>query len=394
MKLHIVGGFLGSGKTTAITNASKVLMLGGRKVAVVTNDQGKYLVDTSFVESNEIPTGEVTNGCFCCNFNDLSDQIEALIDSAEPDYIFAESVGSCTDLVATVLKPLQLLKKELFDELTFSVFVDSRLLLDHLLQKRLPFSDAITYIFEKQIEEADLLIINKTDLLPVEDLKILKQLIDSGLDRKIAIFQNSLNLEDVRGWLTSLETLSTRRRLSLDIDYRIYGKGESEMAWLDEEITIDSADFSAWEKAIHFVDVMITEIRQKEIPVGHLKYLLKGEGFSHKISFATIFDEAWKNILLGHKVDKVQIMVNLRIETTPEIARKIVRKGIIAITSPGNVVSESHEQAFQPGFPNPTHRITRKIPCCDECICIKNLDNAQIEACLCESNLDDGCCCF
>ncbi len=393
MKLHIIGGFLGSGKTTAITNASKVLMQSGKKVAVVTNDQGKYLVDTSFVESNDIPAAEVTNGCFCCNFNELSDQIESLIIRSEPDYIFAESVGSCTDLVATVLKPLQILKKELFEELTFSVFADSRLLLDHLLQKRLPFSDAITYIFETQLEEADLLIINKIDLLPVEDLGILKQLIDSRLDRKKVIFQNSLIPEDVGGWLTSLDTLSTRRRISLDIDYQIYGKGESEMAWLDEEINIQTSDFSAWQKTLHFIEVLIAEIRQKEIPVGHLKFLLKGEGFSHKISFTTIFDQNWNNNLQDYEVDAVQIMINSRIQSSPEMARAIVRKGVSAISSVGIILSESHEQAFQPGFPNPTHRITRKLRCCDECRCIKNLDNEQIEACLSESNIDNGCCC-
>ena len=146
MKLHIVGGFLGSGKTTAITNAAKLLMQQGKKVAVVTNDQGKYLVDTSFIGSNDIPTAEVTNGCFCCNFNNLSDQIDFLERTVQPDCIFAESVGSCTDLVATVLKPLQLLKNDLFDELTFTVFIDSRLLIDHFLGKKMPFSDAISYI--------------------------------------------------------------------------------------------------------------------------------------------------------------------------------------------------------------------------------------------------------
>lgn len=114
MRLNIVGGFLGSGKTTAIANASRLLMQQGKKIAVVTNDQGKYLVDTSFIGSNNVPTAEVTNGCFCCNFNSLSDQIQFLEQTIQPDYIFAESVGSCTDLVATVLKPLQLLKKRAF----------------------------------------------------------------------------------------------------------------------------------------------------------------------------------------------------------------------------------------------------------------------------------------
>ena len=208
MKLHIIGGFLGSGKTTAITNASKLLMQQGKKVAVITNDQGKYLVDTSFVGSNDIPTAEVINGCFCCNFNNLSYQIEILEQTIRPDSIFAESVGSCTDLVATVLKPLQLLKIELFDELSFSVFVDSRLLLSHLLENNLPFGKDISYIFAKQIEEADLLVINKIDLLPDEDLKILMELVKVQYKRKILIFQNSLNPQNIENWLTTLENLA------------------------------------------------------------------------------------------------------------------------------------------------------------------------------------------
>ncbi len=393
MKLHIIGGFLGSGKTTAITKASRLLMQNGKKVAVVTNDQGKYLVDTSFVDSNEIPTSEVTNGCFCCNFDMLSDQLELLERTIYPDCIFAESVGSCTDLVATVLKPLQLLKEELFDSLTFSVFVDSRLLLDHLLGKKLPFSDAISYIFEKQIEEADLLIINKIDLLQDEDLSILRQLAEDQYDRKILIFQNTLNPLHIQNWLNILEAMPKRRRDSLDIDYQIYGKGEAELAWLDEEINIHSENSSAVEHAIYFIEGIAEEIRQKEISIGHLKFLLKGEGISHKISFTTIHGNNWKNDLPELTLSDIQIMVNARIETTPEIARTIVKNSLKLISGPAVFVSESHEQAFQPGFPNPTHRITQKFPCCDDCRCIKNLDNHQIVACLCDCNLDEGSCC-
>jgi len=393
MKLNIVGGFLGSGKTTAITNGSKVLMQLGQQVAVVTNDQGKYLVDTRFVDSNEIPTAEVTNGCFCCNFNSLTDQIEYLEQKFNPDIIFAESVGSCTDLVATVLKPLQLLKKELFDELTFSVFVDSRLLLEYLLDKKLPFSDAIAYIFEKQLEEAEFLIVNKVDLLSVEDNIILRKLTNTLFGNKVLIFQNSLNPENIQQWLVSLEKPAFRRKDVLDIDYQVYGKGEADLAWLDEEIDIQTDDLSAWKHAIEFIDSLISQINSYEIPIGHLKFLLQGEGVSHKISFTTIFDEDWKKWVPDFEINSVQLMVNSRIETTPDVAKEIVKKGVVAISGAGVFVSENHKQAFQPGFPNPTHRITQKMACCEECRCIKNMINSQIEACLCECNLDDGCCC-
>lgn len=132
MNIHLIVGFLGSGKTTAITNASNILFEKGVTTSIITNDQGKYLVDSKFVQSENIPCAEVTGGCFCCNYDQLSDQIELLRKTAKPSMIFAESVGSCTDLVATVLKPLLKFKKGSGERVTFSTFTDARLLLRYL----------------------------------------------------------------------------------------------------------------------------------------------------------------------------------------------------------------------------------------------------------------------
>ena len=50
---------------------------------------------------------EVTGGCFCCKFEDLVEAIVALTDSDGVDTVIAEAVGSCTDLQATVVRPLR-----------------------------------------------------------------------------------------------------------------------------------------------------------------------------------------------------------------------------------------------------------------------------------------------
>ena len=112
MHLHLVGGFLGSGKTTAIIGAARFLMAQGKRVGVITNDQGKFLVDTAFIRAMEIPAVEVAGGCFCCNYENLEERLEQLTASNRPDVVFAESVGSCADIVATVLKPLLHLRSE------------------------------------------------------------------------------------------------------------------------------------------------------------------------------------------------------------------------------------------------------------------------------------------
>ncbi|MEA2544313.1 MAG: hypothetical protein QOH35_5679, partial [Acidobacteriaceae bacterium] len=101
----LVGGFLGAGKTTLILAAARELQRRGLRSAMVWNDQGKDLVDSRYAELSGMRSGEVTGGCFCCRLSELIDAIGDLRTHA-PDVIFAEPVGSCTDLSATVLRPL------------------------------------------------------------------------------------------------------------------------------------------------------------------------------------------------------------------------------------------------------------------------------------------------
>ncbi|HTF43071.1 MAG TPA: GTP-binding protein [Terriglobales bacterium] len=102
----VVGGFLGAGKTTLILAAARELARLGKRCTVIMNDQGSELVDTRLADLNGLQSGEVTGGCFCCKLSDLVDVAEKLR-FFSPDVIFAEPVGSCTDLLATVLRPLQ-----------------------------------------------------------------------------------------------------------------------------------------------------------------------------------------------------------------------------------------------------------------------------------------------
>src|SRR5687767_8050856 len=102
----MIGGFLGAGKTTTIGRLARHYTTAGKKVAIVTNDQTTDLVDTHNLRSQGFHVGEVAGACFCCNFNELTATVEKLTTDSLPDVILAEPVGSCTDLVATVIRPL------------------------------------------------------------------------------------------------------------------------------------------------------------------------------------------------------------------------------------------------------------------------------------------------
>src|SRR6266545_3603161 len=107
IRFIMLGGFLGAGKTTALARLARHYMSQGRRVGIVTNDQAQDLVDTHTLREQGFPVEEVAGACFCCKFDDLLGKVGALETSQHPDVILAEPVGSCTDLVATVVQPLK-----------------------------------------------------------------------------------------------------------------------------------------------------------------------------------------------------------------------------------------------------------------------------------------------
>src|SRR5260370_39387176 len=87
----IVGGFLGSGKTTLILKAARLLEQRALRSAIILNDQGDELVDSRLAERRGIPSREVTGGCFWCRLSALASLIEELY-AFSPDVICAEPV--------------------------------------------------------------------------------------------------------------------------------------------------------------------------------------------------------------------------------------------------------------------------------------------------------------
>src|SRR3954452_5643780 len=120
--LVLVGGFLGSGKTTLILRAAALLRARGKRVGVILNDQDTGLVDTRLAEASGVAAREVAGGCFCCRFGDLLDAAEALR-AMQPDVIIPEPAGSCIDVSATVVQPLKAWHSDAYRVAPLSVLV-------------------------------------------------------------------------------------------------------------------------------------------------------------------------------------------------------------------------------------------------------------------------------
>ena len=164
IRFVLIGGFLGAGKTTLIGELARKYVADGRRVGIITNDQAADLVDTQNVRSQGFDVGEVAGACFCCSFDDLVSTADRLIGDEAPDVLLAEPVGSCTDLVATVVQPLVQLFDHTFDVGPYSVLLKpghGRRILGGTGEGG--FSPDAEYIFHKQLEEADLILVNRID---------------------------------------------------------------------------------------------------------------------------------------------------------------------------------------------------------------------------------------
>ena len=344
MRIHLVGGFLGAGKTTAIIQAARRLMAQGVKVGVVTNDKGKHLVDTAFFRSAALPTAEVAGGCFRCNFGELEQRINQLKEEARPDVIFAESVGSCADMAATVLEPLLRLQDG-EEPTSFSVFTDARLLRMWLLGVQLPFSDEVVYIFEKQIEEAGLLVINKIDLLSDEKIIKVEQLARERFPEKDLLLQNSLSDDGGQAWLDWLDkTTGVTELPQTDMDYDRYDEGGRQLAWLDEQITIWAND--ALSAAQRMIETLVRNLQEEEIPIGHLKFFLDWKNDGCKISFPTLEDPAWEAQLDGIVTGKVEMLINGRIQAAPAKLNRMITAALDEMAKQPAVLYERQENAY------------------------------------------------
>ncbi len=355
MKLILTGGFLGSGKTTAINNACAQLIKENRKVAVITNDQGEQQVDSAYINSCGIPLREVANSCFCCNYTLLDNHIQTLFEEEQPELIFAESVGSCTDLVSTVAKPFAQYRPNY--DVVISVFADASLLL-RLLEGKLSFiKESIRYIFKKQLEEADVLVLNKVDLITQEEQAFIDSIIYNEYPGKIILHQNSLREADIKKWLhTMMQFKTTGSRKSLDIDYDLYGEGEAHLAWLDKKISIHSYHHNAIQIAERIARDIHAAILQHQLTIGHLKYFMESRKWQKKLS-ATMTNNDFNSLTTEEPSDYCNMLINARVQTEPSLLRELVYGVIQKIMNEFSCkIIIENSSSFIPGYPRPTHR--------------------------------------
>ncbi len=359
VRFLMVGGFLGAGKTTTLGRLASSYMAKGLQVGIVTNDQATDLVDTHTLRQQGFDVEEVPGACFCCKFDDLLSTIGRLEDGKTPDVILAEPVGSCTDLVATVVQPIKDLYADRFQTGPYSVILKPshglRILRN---QEDAGFSPKAAYIFRKQLEEADAILLNRIDELSAEEADELSALVKE-VNPDVPILR--VSAKTGQGFDRLEELLAMEGNFGsriLDLDYDIYAEGEAELGWLNSSVTMTATqEFDLDVLLLEVVSSLRDRLGAENYETAHLKVIGLWEGFFGVANLVSRDSKPELSLPSNSQVREVDLIVNARVATDPALLETFVREAVQKAGDVRGAKVEFHQtQSFRPGRPVPTHR--------------------------------------
>jgi hypothetical protein len=317
-------------------------------------------VDTNTFRGQGLAVEEVPGACFCCRFDDLVSRVGSLQDSEKPDVILAEPVGSCTDLVATVIQPLKDLYGGRFEVAPYAVLFKpshgARILRN---QPAGGFSPKAAYIFNKQLEEADAILINRADELSPAEQDELVRLVGGRFPGTPVLRVSAATGAGFDAVAGLLEQRGAFGRKILEIDYDTYAEGEAELGWLNAtaRLTADQP-FGLDALLTAILSGLATVCRNLGGEVAHLKLIGMDDAGAFAVGNVVSNDTAARLSLPSNVTPKeADLIVNARVAIDPGVLEAEVKFVVAAECAKAGVAAEFRtSQSLRPGRPVPTHR--------------------------------------
>ena len=193
IKVDVVSGFLGSGKTTLIKSLLKAYE--NEKVVLIENEFGEIGIDGDIIEREGFEVFEISSGCICCIMKkDFQVVLSRIIEEFNPDRIIVEPTGiSILSEIIDILSTKQISEKCSINSLI--TVIDS---INYLEQ-----SDVFGEFFEDQIINAETLILSKSQFIQQEKVeKITEALRKFNPDAEIITSNwSNLSFNEIKGLL-------------------------------------------------------------------------------------------------------------------------------------------------------------------------------------------------
>jgi G3E family GTPase len=276
MELIVISGFLGSGKTTLLLSLAKAFVAQGRKVAIIENEVGKTGVDGEFLKAEGLSVREIYSGCICCSLRiDLIQTLLSLEREVKPDVVFLEPSG--------VAGP-----KQIQDCLRgYGGEIEKQTMISVADAKRLPaIRDFSMPLIHDGIEIADLVVINKTDMVTSDELADLRQRISAvnpAVDVLCISATQGNGIEDLIRKIVARDAAEVRAAEDLSAENEL-----PKPAVFSASVTVDAPGPDAVAQIENFLfDLGLQFPPHDGALIGHLKAIVKTEPTGYAVFSVT-----------------------------------------------------------------------------------------------------------
>jgi hypothetical protein len=274
--------------------------------------------------------------------------------------ILAEPVGSCTDLVATVVRPIQQMYQSKFDVAPYAVLLKpshgGRILRN---EAKAGFSPQAAYIFKKQLEEADLIVINRADELSEGELTELAAPIQNDYPDTPVLKTSAKTGAGFDAFIDFLDQRGSFGRRVMDLDYDTYAIGEAELGWLNSSLTVSApSPFSLDELLLNVVTHLRDSLATIPAETAHLKTIGMSDGLYGVANLISSFSPPELSLPSRAQICQADLVINARVAVAPETLSEHVEQAVLASCMRHRATATfGQTQSFRPGRPVPTHRI-------------------------------------
>ena len=281
-KYMIVSGFLGAGKTTSMIAMARVINRKYGKGGIIANDLGaKNLVDADYTRTADVAISEITGDCICYVTEDLVHRIDGLIADGA-DVVMSDIPGCGLGALDHVYLKLKEEYPEKYELLPFTVVVDPERLRMILPERaNINLTEEMRFLLDAQLAEADLIVLNKIDVLSPEEIEADLEFIQSAYPDVPVMCMSARTGEGVEAVVDYvMEHRSPAIHKDLGTDTEEFDAAEQQMCWYNRRFFAKERDG----KNINFnavVDDLLEAVREGLIEakrnVPHLKLFAAGE---------------------------------------------------------------------------------------------------------------------
>ena len=356
----MIGGFLGSGKTTALLRLARRYVARGLRVGIITNDQGEELVDTATFRTAGFATEEIPKGCFCRRFDELLAAAGRLQDGHQPDVLLAEPVGSGTNLVHTVINPLKDVYADRFTVAPYVALLDPQRALKALTGKGgAGLSAKVMYLFKMQQNEADIVAINKVDTLNREQQDDLRELVARNFPKAEVMLISARTGEGFDCLEAVLDGDAPAGLNAIDpagFDRPAVADANEQLAWLNAAWKVTAPHgFEPDRLLLDLGEAILSALAEAE--PAHVKMILRrGDDLAVANLISSDGPPELSRPFTGSMTDGI-LVVNARVEVDPSILRERVEFAVGRMAAAFRVATRSHSVTVTP--PGVTARVSK-----------------------------------